>query len=158
MKIITVLVFITTEKAVVSEFGHRNLTEYLLGSANTNIIITASHGGGVQPDDIPNRGYGCWDSGKESCVWKHSCGDMDPSTKCKPTTVRDLYTDQLALAVREEIGNLTGVYPHIVLCHLRRKKMDANRDLPEAAYGNKEAEKTWTDFHGLIKKVGLKLG
>ena len=37
--------------------------------------------------------------------------------------------------------------------HLHRSKLDANRDIHEAAMGNPDAEKAWADFHGFVEEA-----
>jgi hypothetical protein len=100
--------------------GHRGFVEYTAGTLP--FIITAGHGGTLLPADIPDR--------------------VPPAT-----LVRDLDTDILALLVADSLEALTGERPHLVRVHLHRRKMDANRDLAEAAQGNPEATRTWQEFH-----------
>lgn len=42
---------------------------------------------------------------------------------------------------------LTGRHAHVVIVHLHRSKVDANRDLTEGAQGDGEAEQAWQEFH-----------
>ncbi|TVP46338.1 MAG: hypothetical protein EA350_07440 [Gemmatimonadales bacterium] len=100
--------------------GHRGFVEYTAGTLP--FIITAGHGGTLLPGDIPDR--------------------SPPAT-----LVRDLDTDILALLVADSLEALTGERPHLIRVHLHRRKMDANRDLAEAAQGNPEATRTWKEFH-----------
>jgi hypothetical protein len=106
-----------------SYFGRNNYIEYVVG--NLPLIISVPHGGDITPAEIPDR----------------SCGDE---------TVTDLYTIELAEDIKDEINKLTGCYPHIIICHLKRTKLDANRDLTEAACGNEYAETAWHEFHDFI--------
>lgn len=103
--------------------GHRSFVEYIPGTLP--FVITAPHGGTLSPDDLPDRSWG--------------------------TTVRDASTDVLAYALADELEVLTGARPHLVLVHLRRTKLDANRDLDEAAQGNEEAARAWQEFHHWIR-------
>ncbi|CAN5787635.1 hypothetical protein BH23GEM11_BH23GEM11_14200 [soil metagenome] len=100
--------------------GHRGFVEYTAGTLP--FVITAGHGGTLLPSDLPDR--------------------SPPAT-----LVRDLDTDILALLVADSLEALTGERPHLVRVHLHRRKMDANRDLAEAAQGNPEATRTWREFH-----------
>jgi hypothetical protein len=109
-----------------SYFGRNNYIEYIAG--NLPLVISVPHGGDVAPYEIPDR----------------TCGDE---------TVTDLYTIQLAEDIKDEINRLTGCYPHIIICHLERTKLDANRDLAEAACGNEYAETAWHEFHDFIDKA-----
>ena len=106
-----------------SYFGRGNYIEYLPGTLP--IIITVPHGGSLTPGEIPDR----------------TCGDE---------TVTDSYTINLARSIQEEITEITGCYPHVIICHLKRTKLDANRDKDIAACGNEFAETAWNEFHMFI--------
>jgi hypothetical protein len=41
--------------------------------------------------------------------------------------------------------------PHLIICHLNRSRLDANRDLQPAALGQKLAEDAWHDWHNFIE-------
>lgn len=103
-----------------SYFGKNNYVEYLAG--NFPLIISVPHGGAVTPADIPDR-------------------------KCGDETVTDSYTINLAQEIRDAIFSITGCYPHIIINNLKRTKLDANRDLNEAACGNESSGQAWTEFH-----------
>ncbi len=103
-------------------FGRNNYIEYRAG--DLPLILTAPHGGTLTPSEIPDRTYG--------------------------TTTLDTNTRELAIACYNEIVTRTGKRPHLILCHLRRTKLDANREIVEAAQGNTFAEQAWTEFHDYI--------
>ncbi len=42
---------------------------------------------------------------------------------------------------------LTGKHAHVVIVHLHRVKLDANREIVEGAQGDAEAELAWHEFH-----------
>lgn len=107
----------------ISYYGKNNYVEYVAG--NLPLIISVPHGGSVTPSDIPDR----------------TCGDE---------TVTDSYTTNLAKEIKDAIFKITGCYPHIILNNLKRTKMDANRDLPEAACGNVSAGQAWTEYQSFI--------
>jgi len=107
-----------------SYFGRNNYIEYIAG--NFPLIISVPHGGSVTPAEIPND---------------RTCGDA---------TVTDSYTLILAKEIRDEFNLITGCYPHIIICNLKRTKLDANRDLAEAACGNEFAEIAWNEYHKFI--------
>lgn len=106
--------------------GRRGYIEYLPGSLP--VILTAPHGGDQEPVEIPDRGWG--------------------------TTVTDLHTRELALAVRDALHERTGAYPHLVICHLDRAKLDANRDIEEAAQDEWAAERAWWEYHAYADQAG----
>ncbi len=106
-----------------SYFGRGDYIEYIAG--NLPIIITVPHGGSLTPGEIPDR----------------TCGDE---------SVTDSYTINLARSIQAEITEITGCYPHVIICHLKRTKLDANRELDIAACGNEFAETAWNEFHLFI--------
>ncbi len=105
-------------------FGANSYVEYIAG--NMPIILSAPHGGLLSPASIPDRDCsGC-------------------------STVNDFNTQELARAVSTAIHNRTGCWPHLVVNRLHRRKLDANRDLPEAADGNAVSGQAWMDFHDFL--------
>ncbi|PCJ51934.1 MAG: hypothetical protein COA79_25180 [Planctomycetota bacterium] len=108
-----------------SEFKEKKRVEYLVG--NLPIIISAPHGGRILPKDIPDRTYG--------------------------VLLTDTNTDLLAKDIYQAFINLTGKAPHVIICHLKRLKVDCNREIKEAAQKNPDAEKVWKAFHGFIGKA-----
>ncbi|MBA3891134.1 MAG: PKD domain-containing protein [Gemmatimonadaceae bacterium] len=112
-----------------SYFGDNGYIEYVAG--DLPVIFTAPHGGALQPASIPLRAAG------------ESCG---PAV----TTVRDANTEELVRAIRDAFFARTGGYPHIVINRLHRNRLDANREIVEAACGNAEADEAWRDFHEFV--------
>lgn len=119
-----------------SYFGANNYVEYIAG--NIPIILSAPHGGLLSPAVIPNR----------------SCSGC--------STVNDFNTQELTRALANALHNRTGCWPHVVINRLHRRKLDANRDLPEAADGNPIAGEAWMDFHDFLgaakNNVNLQFG
>ncbi|PLY10082.1 MAG: hypothetical protein C0626_06375 [Arcobacter sp.] len=105
------------------EYTNSNYVKYLQGTLP--IIISAPHGGTIQPDNIPNRTYG-----KKG---------------------RDRNTNLLAQDIALEFHKQTGKYPYIIILELARKKLDANREIKEAAQENQEAIKIYNTFHSTIQ-------
>jgi hypothetical protein len=106
----------------VSYRGRNGYTEYRPGTLP--IIISAPHGGDLVPGEIPDRTYG--------------------------TTVTDANTLPLAEAVSDAFFDALGERPHLILSHLRRTKLDPNREIVEAAQESRPAELAWTEYHGFI--------
>lgn len=104
-------------------WGFRNWVEFIPGELP--VVMTAPHGGTERPFDIPDRTYGA--------------------------TIRDYATDELAHFMAQELEKEVGTLPHLVVLHLHRIKLDANRDIDEAAQGNKLAERAWREFHGFTE-------
>lgn len=111
-----------------SYFGRNGYIEYVAG--NAPVIVSAPHGGALEPAEIPDR-------------TASACGGS-------ATTVTDRNTVELALAVRDAFVERFGTVPHVILNHLDRGKLDANRNVGEAACGDPEAEIAWNEFHDFI--------
>ena len=108
-----------------SKFGHKKYVEYIVG--DIPLIVSAPHGGRINPTDIPDRKYG--------------------------TMVMDTNTDKLARFIAEDFKSKYGKTPHVIICDLRRSKVDCNRDIKEGAQGNPAAERTWKEFHSFIQEA-----
>jgi len=113
------------ETQVSSLFFANRTVEYVPGTLP--LIIAAPHGGQLEPAAIPNRKDG--------------------------VTTRDAETDLLAIELAEAIARRVGARPHLILCHLHRKKVDCNRDALTGTGGNPKALATWRAFHDVIGKA-----
>ncbi len=111
-----------------SYYGRNNYVEYIAG--NAPVIFSAPHGGSLTPAEIPDRTSG-------------ACGGS-------ATTVKDLNTRELAMAMRQRYFARFGKYPHVIINHLHRVKLDANRDLLEGACGDAEAKTAWNEFQDYL--------
>ncbi|MFT7452087.1 MAG: hypothetical protein ACI9VN_002816, partial [Patescibacteria group bacterium] len=103
--------------------------EYLAG--NLPVIIAAPHGGYLEPDSIPD------------------CPNC--------SMFRDAYTQEIARGISETFYEETGCYPHVVINLLHRKKLDANRDLEEAAGGFPISEQAWYAYHEFIDSAKVQV-
>lgn len=99
-------------------------TECIVG--NMPLIISVPHGGQLTPAAVPDR----------------SCAGI--------TTVTDGSTIELAKEISKALKSQYNVEPYIVICHLKRTKIDQNREIEEATCGNKEVEAPWHRFHHYI--------
>ena len=111
-----------TATAGTTWMGRNSYVEYIPGTLP--LILSAPHGGTLEPGEIPDRTYG--------------------------TTVRDFQTDDLARRMANEIQARTGQRPHLIISHLRRTKLDPNREIVEAAQGSPPAEHAWNEFQGFV--------
>ncbi len=102
--------------------GRRFYVEYIPGELP--VILASAHGGQILPDEIPDRSYG--------------------------VLRNDLNSLALTMAMRQALIDLTGQAPHVILSHLHRSKLDANREIEEAAQDNPYAEQAWREFHEWI--------
>ncbi|MEK9500524.1 hypothetical protein [Gaopeijia maritima] len=103
--------------------GRNDYVEYRAGTLP--LVLSAPHGGTMEPAEIPDRSWG--------------------------TTVRDIYTDELAYAIADALEARTGERPHLIVSHLHRRKLDPNREIVEAAQDNPRAQQTWREFQALIE-------
>jgi hypothetical protein len=103
--------------------GRNGYIEFTAGSLP--VIVAAPHGGSLTPVEIPDRTVG--------------------------TTVRDTNTEELVRAIRQAFIDRTGAAPFIVINRLHRTKLDANREIVEAANGNAYAERAWHEWHAFIE-------
>ena len=108
--------------AQVTLFGRSNYTEAISG--DLPIILSAPHGGDLRPSEIPDRTFG--------------------------STLADANTEDVLRQLAAALLEKTGRRPFRVICHLHRIKLDANREIVEAAQGSPIAEQAWTEYHGFI--------
>lgn len=106
-------------------FGANNYIEYHAG--DLPIIVSAPHGGYLEPASIPDRNC-------TGCV-----------------TTRDSRTEELAYQIDSAVQVMFGGHPHIIINKLARVKLDANREIVEAAQGNALAETAWDEYHSFIQ-------
>ncbi len=111
-----------------SFFGRNGYVEYIAG--NTPVILSAPHGGTLSPSAIPDR-------------TASACGGS-------ATTVSDANTQELVRTMQTRYAARFGTYPHVIISHLARRKLDPNRLPPEAACGNAEAAQALAEWHAFI--------
>ena len=111
-------------------FGRNRYVEYIAG--NLPVVVSAGHGGGEEPAEIPRRTYG--------------------------TLGRDSWTQETTRALRDSIqAYFGGGHPHIVINRLRRTRLDPNRGIVEAAQGSEFAEQAWREYHGFIQAARVRI-
>ncbi|MFN5305951.1 MAG: T9SS type A sorting domain-containing protein [Bacteroidota bacterium] len=108
-------------------YGNNNYVEYQVG--NLPVVIAVSHGGNLDPPSIPDR----------------SCNNA--------VLVADAFTIETALEIKNKFFLSTGCYPHLIISHLKRSKLDPNRNIAEGACGNPAAENAYNEFHGFIAQA-----
>jgi len=105
-----------------SFFGRNRYVEYVPG--DRPLVISVPHGGDMKPDEIRDRSSG--------------------------ETTQDGFTVELGREVAEAYGRSHSGRPHLVICHLHRRKLDANRDAGEGTANDPYALLTWNEFHEFI--------
>ena len=126
--VVSVAAPVTAYVAGQSYFGRNNYIEYIAG--NAPVILTAPHGGTLNPASIPDRVAA-------------ACGGV-------ATTVTDLSTSELVRSMQQRYFARFGKYPHVIIANLSRRKLDANRLLTEAACGSPEAIAALDEWHAYI--------
>ena len=104
-----------------SIFGNRDFIEYIPGELP--IILVAPHGGYLEPEDLPT---------------------ID-------THGRDNNTQETTRETAAWLELLTGKGPHIIINRLYCDKLNAARDIDEAAGEHPDARLAWEEFHGFIE-------
>ena len=111
-----------------SYLGRNGYVEYIAG--NSPVILSAPHGGLLTPSSIPDR-------------TASACGGS-------ATTVTDANTQELVRTMQARYAARFGRYPHVIISHLSRRKLDPNRLQPEAGCGNAVAAQALTEWHAFI--------
>ena len=102
--------------------GRRSYVEYIAG--NIPVIVSAPHGGTLEPAEIPPRQGG--------------------------TQVRDTNTTELARNFYYRMLERVGARPHVIFVNLHRTRLDANRALVEATEMHPAAVTAWEEYHKYI--------
>ena len=93
---------------------------------NMPLVISIPHGGYLLPDEVPER----------------------PCVNCAKN--QDVFTLEIGMGIRDEIYRTTGHYPYVIINNLHRTRLDPNRNIAEAADGDKNAELAWHQFQNYI--------
>jgi hypothetical protein len=113
------------------KLGEKGYIEVLPG--NMPLVISIPHGGYLLPDDIPER----------------------PCTNCAKN--QDIFTIEIGKELRNSIYQKTGFYPYVIINTLHRTRLDPNRNITEAASGNKNAEIAWSEFQNSIDSANAQV-
>ena len=160
MKIVLgIYLFTTSCSGYTSHWGTNNYVEHQEGTGY-NVIISAPHGGDLEPSGITTRlTAGCnYDSQTETCQFDHNCQAPLDTTNCDAKTTKDAYTKELSIAVADELETLAGSRPHVVINHLHRKKLDANREVNEATFGDSDATTAYNEYFDYIDDAKTDVG
>ncbi|MEI6074805.1 MAG: hypothetical protein WCS94_04475 [Verrucomicrobiota bacterium] len=110
-------------------FGRSNYIEYISG--DLPVIFSAPHGGALTPSEIPDR--------------------LDDGSDPNFTTTTDSNTAETALALQAVFSSYYGHCPHVIICQLKRSKIDCNRSLAQGVYNaNPYATQAWNEFQNYI--------
>jgi len=111
-------------EAGLSYFGEHNWIEYIPGTLP--IIIGAPHGGELTPDEVPVFNDGL---------------------------AQDGGSQEYARAVAQSLYKLTGRYPHLIINHLARNRLNLNRAPEDDNQDNALAMVAWGEFHQFIDQA-----
>lgn len=98
-------------------------------SGNMPLVISAPHGGTIEPEGIPDR----------------TCRGA--------TTVRDRNTTELAREIGFHLEAEYDLKPYIVAALISRKKIDLNRDIELATCSHPKMKNVWTDYHDHLEQA-----
>ncbi|CAF1089777.1 unnamed protein product [Didymodactylos carnosus] len=113
-------------------------------------MISAPHGGGLFPDNIPNRTRGCLKN--STCVWSHDVCNQSSTVNCQITTVRDTITDEFAQNVAKQLVEMYNLHPFLVIGQWNRKIVDFNREISEATFNHPEAMSGYQSYHQFLSE------
>ena len=106
-----------------SYFGTNDFVEYIPG--NLPIILSAPHGGYLEPSEIPVSPVGL---------------------------IRDSSTQETARLIYKYLGEKTGRTPHLIINRLTRNRVNLNRSKNEEPNaGNVSADRAWDEYHVFVE-------
>jgi len=113
----------TDKNKVITETDGVNPAWVEATQGNIPLVISAPHGGGISPEEIPDR----------------TCG----------TKEKDSNTALLAYQISDAFEK-KGQKPFLVVAQIARTKIDLNRDMEVATCGNEVMNSTWKQYHKYI--------
>ena len=99
----------------------KHLSYYLIPQyvpGNFNMIVTAPHGGYLDVPNCPYRDFGCYIN--KQCYYNSSSTCTRDPARCDIASDRDSYTQEIARMVAQNIANLKGKTPHLVIMKCTR--------------------------------------
>lgn len=132
-------------------YGTNKYVEYHKG--NLKVILSVPHGGSLTPPSVGVRGTaGCFDSDYDDCVWTHGCKNPDYSVCPAKYKTSDGYTQHLARELASALESIYGAgkRPHIIFNNLFRDRLDANRHVEEATFGDPNSTLAYNEYHAFI--------
>jgi len=132
-----------------------DFVQYIPG--NVGIILSVPHGGCLDHPEIPDR----TDIAFNNLVNNNNNANCDlpadtlVSQSRKIRTRGDGWTIDLGQEIYDTVkkGLPEGKHPHMIICHLKRSKVDVNRDILEGALDVPLAEATHKTYHAFIRKA-----
>lgn len=141
--------------SVISTYVHgkETLVELLGPSSDMKkscaaIMLTAPHGGTLRPDYIPNR-----QTQGPYCTNINNNSNSNTKTRKTCLTLNDTFTKDITLSIANQIIKNYCKVPFVIINHLHRSKLDANRDVYEGAQENTIAREAWWKYHTFIQNA-----
>ncbi|TRY78651.1 hypothetical protein TCAL_06615 [Tigriopus californicus] len=125
----------------------RQYIEYQMG--NLPLILSVPHGGMMPHPDIPDRT-------SNNLMAEHPTPNAHKNVKV--VNLADLFTIEMAIIIADTIEEIVGKRPHLIICHLRRTKIDINRDIVAATHNNPLAKAYYHDYHSAIRRAKAVIG
>jgi len=144
--VVTFSVIFLPSLSLCSILGNSSYIEHQWG--DIPLIISVPHGGYKKPSHYHDRHDGCHDSG--SCKWP-SPSNCKSHDKCHIVTTQDSKTQELAREIADNIEDMRGVRPHMVITDLHRIKLDPNRLRAEATGGLSEQNYPYDIYNHYIQ-------
>eukprot|EP00095_Tigriopus_kingsejongensis_P000672 maker-scaffold340_size202118-snap-gene-0.24 protein:Tk00672 transcript:maker-scaffold340_size202118-snap-gene-0.24-mRNA-1 annotation:"PREDICTED: uncharacterized protein LOC102462580 isoform X1" len=151
---------ITVDQSSHKEVAKRFI-EYEQGTVP--IILSVPHGGTLSHPDIPDRTSSagiafsqihCTSPGSEH----HVHNPPLENKRAKVVNVTDMRTIEIARIVANTIEETIGKRPYLVISHLRRSKLDINREVGAATHNHPEALTYYQEYHALLQKAKSAIG
>jgi hypothetical protein len=115
--------------------------EYIAGDVASRLILAAPHGGTTQPSIMKAR----------TADYDYGTLPTNPyNTDRSFSGTTDSRTKELTLAIADTITKITGIRPHVIINHLHRNRLDANRFKEVATQNGLYANPSWDQFHAYI--------
>jgi hypothetical protein len=119
---------------------------------DVNLIISAPHGGGIMPRDVPDRTEGGCIRKTGVCTWFYD-DPCDDGERCDVTIVRDSLSDEFAENVANELSEKWSLTPSVIIGKWSRRKVDFNREIDEATLNYPEAILAYQSYHSNIEEA-----
>jgi hypothetical protein len=120
--------------------GYRSSCKYHF-KGNVNIILSATHGGSLMPNDVPDRTEGIYIRSSDAN------GNFRDEERCKTTVVKDARTDEFTQNVANELNKMWSFKPFVIIGKWNRKKVDFNREILEGTLNHPAAISAYENYH-----------
>ena len=91
-------------------------------------------------------------------MWGQGSESTQPRKKCPVVLVNDGYTIDVGLEIADTIKRYTGHSPYIIINHIRRAKLDPNREINVGAQTNPQATQAFLNYHQWLDRTKAKIG